>query len=188
MVTNWNNQVLLLKVVKGKAKVHISQLLNTREICSYMGEKSEFCKKKSHHIVIPMDLMIWIVNRLILHDLKCQGTNVFVLLSVHGLPPTIKDTTDDTQVFSIVKTKMDVCLFPIQVVSCFHTATFGSHFHLVFCPSVVSKNLEGNHVTRIHTCHIFLGPFWDFWGNFLGQMSFFWDKYCKILGHFLWHF
>ena len=40
----------------------------------------------------------------------------------------------------------------------------------------------------IHTCHIFLGPFWDFLGIFLGQMTFFWDKYCKILGHFLGHF
>ena len=42
--------------------------------------------------------------------------------------------------------------------------------------------------TCVHTCHIFLGPFWDFLVYFLGQMIFFWDKYCKILGHFLGHF
>ena len=41
---------------------------------------------------------------------------------------------------------------------------------------------------EVHTCHIFLGPFWDFLGFFLGQMTFFWDKYRKILGHFQGHF
>ena len=45
-----------------------------------------------------------------------------------------------------------------------------------------------NKIRPLHTCHIFLGPFWDFLVYFLGQMTFFWDKYCKILGHFLGHF
>ena len=27
-----------------------------------------------------------------------------------------------------------------------------------------------SHKGNIHTCHIFLGPFWDFGGIFLGQM------------------
>ena len=29
---------------------------------------------------------------------------------------------------------------------------------------------------------------WAILGFFLGQLTFFWDKYCKILGHFQGHF
>ena len=51
---------------------------------------------------------------------------------------------------------------------------------------VISKGLEKFYY--LHTCHIFLGPFWDFLACFLGQMTFFWDKYFTILGHILGHF
>ena len=48
----------------------------------------------------------------------------------------------------------------------------------------VSYSGSDNFSSHTCTCHIFLGPFWDLLVYFLGQMTFFWDKYCKIPGHF----
>ena len=55
-----------------------------------------------------------------------------------------------------------------------------------------SLTLEINRVTSLiintHTCHIFLGHSGIFRDFLLGQITFFWHKYCKILGHFPGHF